>query len=54
MFIMPDHTNCPGLDLLGRDWIESLKLFDKPLNAICNKTIGYFRFSNVTMQFQSG
>ena len=31
-------TDCPGLDLLGLDWIEGLKLFDKPLNAVCNKT----------------
>ena len=30
-------TNRPNLNLLGLDWIEGLKLFDIPLNSVCNQ-----------------
>ena len=29
-------TERPALDLLGLDWIEKLKLLDRPINSICN------------------
>ncbi|KAA3680332.1 uncharacterized protein DEA37_0004615 [Paragonimus westermani] len=31
-------TDHPGLDLLGLDWMDDLKLLDQPVNSICNQT----------------
>ena len=54
-------TERPSLDLLGLDWIERLKLTDRPINSICNK-VGMskvedptlFRVGGYSQQMQSG